>query len=191
MLPMMITHRKRPMSTDFTNNPLDPDTLPSIGSLELNQLDPAYPKLVLVQTSAVLLIPLTILALFLVSLFGSDNSPLTLGSTLILITVALVLVIGILALTYIEAKARRYCLREHDFIYRSGLIFKRTVVQPLLRVQHIEVSQNPLEARWDLATLKLFSAGGYRFTFALPGLPKELADSLYQQVIDYQETRHE
>jgi membrane protein YdbS with pleckstrin-like domain len=68
------------------------------------------------------------------------------------------------------ARAISYAVREHDVVVRSGVFWKRETVQPILRIQHVERAQGPLDKRFGLAKLKLFSAGTGHSTFEIPGL---------------------
>jgi membrane protein YdbS with pleckstrin-like domain len=76
---------------------------------------------------------------------------------------------------YAAARAIAYAVREHDVIVRSGVFWKRETVQPILRIQHVERAQGPLDKRFGLAKLKLFSAGTGHSTFEIPGLDAETA----------------
>lgn len=186
------------MDDNFSNTPMDLEQSPSIGHIPYQSISRHYPKIVLIQTGAVLCVPFFILGLMVVLATIDQEAPINvlLAETsalwlAIYITPVLLFFGLILGINYKEAKTKRYCVREHDLIFHYGLLTKTTVVQPLLRVQHLEVSQNPLEAKWDLATLKLYSAGGFRHTFALPGLTKQQADNIRQYVAQYQEEHHE
>lgn len=83
-----------------------------------------------------------------------------------------------------------YALREHDVSFRWGLLFRHTVIQPLTRIQHIELKRGPIERSAGLATLQVFSAGGSSHTFQIPGLPVERAQSLRQFMLRHQDLQH-
>lgn len=86
---------------------------------------------------------------------------------------------------YFADKKLGYALREYDIHYKSGLIFKSYVSQPILRIQHVEIKRGPLERQNGLASLQLFSAGGASYTFSIPGLTIETASSLRQFLLDH------
>ncbi len=79
----------------------------------------------------------------------------------------------------------RFALRSHDMIFADGLFWRSQTIQPLCRVQHVEIERGPIEKRFNLATLKLFSAGSSMATFAIPGLVSEDAERLRAFVLDY------
>jgi uncharacterized protein len=53
---------------------------------------------------------------------------------------------------------------------RRGVIWRTVVNIPRSRVQHIDVSQGPLERRFGLGTLAIYTAGTAHSMVALPGL---------------------
>ena len=57
----------------------------------------------------------------------------------------------------------------------------RTVV-PFGRVQHIDVSEGPVERRFRLATLILHTAGTRSAAVSLPGLTREEAESMRDRI---------
>lgn len=73
---------------------------------------------------------------------------------------------------------RSYALSEKDLTYKKGWIFYSTTTIPFNRIQHTEVSQGPLERRYDLSTLKVYTAGGSTSDMAIPGLEEEEAKQL-------------
>jgi len=73
---------------------------------------------------------------------------------------------------------RSYALSEKDLTYKKGWLFYSTMTIPFNRIQHTEVSQGPLERRYDLSTLKVYTAGGSTSDMAIPGLEEEEAKQL-------------
>ena len=82
------------------------------------------------------------------------------------------------------AHSRSFALREHDLIYRTGVFWRSETVQPLKRVQHVEVTRGPLEKRMALASLSVYSAGSGSATFSIPGLEIEGAERLRDYLLD-------
>lgn len=177
----------------FSNTQLEIETLPTVADIAFVPLSPDYLKVVRIQLVAGLAIPLLAIALLCLALPSADETADQGYSYLAWLLPALALTVApcLFLLGIKEAKRKAWCIREHDIAFRYGLIFRKLIIQPLLRVQHVEVSQNPLEARWNLATLKLYSAGGFRYTFAIPGLQRAEAERIHEYVVNYQEAHHE
>lgn len=76
----------------------------------------------------------------------------------------------------------RYLLRSQDFLLESGVWWRRAVLIPLTRVQHVTVSQGPLQKRFGLATLCIFTAGGEHAEATLADIDYDLAQTLSLQL---------
>lgn len=73
---------------------------------------------------------------------------------------------------------RAYALRERDLSYRKGWIFTSITTVPFNRIQHTEVSQGPLERKFKLCTLNVYTAGGSTSDLSIPGLEADEAAQL-------------
>lgn len=113
----------------------------------------------------------------------------TLGSILLWGGAALSL-LGLLSVgyCYLAYPRKAYALRQHDLSFRSGLVFQKSVTQPILRIQHIELKRGPLERRFGLASLQVFSAGGAMHTFKIPGLLLTDAQAIRQLILQHRDT---
>jgi hypothetical protein len=89
---------------------------------------------------------------------------------------------------FIAIPYKQYCLREHDLHYSSGLLFRKTISQPIIRIQHIELKTGPIERIFSLATLQVYSAGGATFTFEIPGLSQATANRIKHFVLTHKDT---
>ncbi len=71
-----------------------------------------------------------------------------------------------------------YRLDPHGLVIRQGIFWRHRIAIPRVRIQHSDVSQGPLQRRYGVATLKLYTAGS-RFTCnELPGLDHDTALTL-------------
>jgi membrane protein YdbS with pleckstrin-like domain len=97
--------------------------------------------------------------------------------------------IGLGFLLYRQAKARGWALREHDVAYRSGLVWRKTIILPFTRVQHAEVTSGPLQRRFGLATLKFYTAGGSSVDLKITGLEAPQARALRDHILKNSDSR--
>lgn len=95
----------------------------------------------------------------------------------LLLTLILVFVVG-LYIVYKNYKSRGYALREEDLTYKHGWLFAETTTIPFNRIQHIELSENPLERKLKLAKLSIYTAGGSSSDLSLKGLAKSDAERI-------------
>lgn len=65
---------------------------------------------------------------------------------------------------------RGYILRERDITYSKGWLFHSVTTIPFNRIQHSDVSQGPIERKFKLSTLKIYTAGGSSSDLSIPGL---------------------
>lgn len=82
---------------------------------------------------------------------------------------------------------KTYTLRELDLNYSCGLFFRKTISQPITRIQHIELKRGPIERYVGLASLQVYSAGGATHTFEIPGLPVDTAQKLRHFILQHKE----
>ncbi len=79
-------------------------------------------------------------------------------------------------------KIKGYAIRQNDISYKSGLIFFSMTSVPFNRIQHVEVSQGPIGRLFDLATVKVYTAGGSTSDLRIGGLIKEEAHRLRDHI---------
>jgi len=83
---------------------------------------------------------------------------------------------------------KAYLLRDHDCSYRRGIIFRKNTTQPIVRIQHVEINQGPLERKYNLASLSVYSAGGAAHTFRIPGLDHDHARNMRSFILSHKES---
>lgn len=92
-----------------------------------------------------------------------------------------VLVLGLLAVLWV-APGRwnrwRYAFTGTELHVARGWLFRLHTVVPVVRVQHIDVAQGPLERGARVATLQLHTAGTEHSLVVLPGLALAQAEAI-------------
>lgn len=88
------------------------------------------------------------------------------------------------AMTWLDANYRSWALREHDLVYRSGVIWKKTVILPFVRIQHVEAVHGPLERKLGLMRLKCFTAGGMTANLVVLGLDRDHARRVRRYLLE-------
>ncbi|RMD99456.1 MAG: hypothetical protein D6816_14930 [Bacteroidetes bacterium] len=71
-----------------------------------------------------------------------------------------------------------YALRAHDIMYKSGVFWHSTTVIPYSRIQHVEISQGPIQSAFGIATLRIYTAGGTRSDLTIEGLERKRANEI-------------
>lgn len=75
----------------------------------------------------------------------------------------------------IDYRHWRYRVDGRGIEIWSGVVWRAAVAVPRSRVQHIDVSQGPIERPWGLATLSIHTAGTRHAKVDLPGLDHAVA----------------
>lgn len=75
-----------------------------------------------------------------------------------------------------------YAAEADELHIRKGIFVREHVVLPFGRVQHIDLSQGPVERHYGVATLTLHTAGTRNSAVALPGLAREDAERMRDEI---------
>lgn len=151
---------------EFTNNPIDITQLPKFEEVQLKGLNPKY--IMVLLFNFLLLLILVIGGFSALFYFKQDAFSNTIW---IAILVGLVLFLaGLVMFTKFSFHKKGYAFREHDAIYKSGLISETTTIIPFNRVQHVALHQGFISRKLGLASVELFTAGGSSSDLEIPGL---------------------
>lgn len=156
-------------TTEFQNPPIPPDSLPDYAAVELTPAASGYLPYAIFNTAWFWLL------LVVISLFGNHIPGVKVAAGPWL-TGGLILVMLLSVLhNWIDARRRGWALRRHDLIYRAGVLWRRTVILPFARIQHVETASGPVERLFGLMRVKCFTAGGSNADLTMLGLDAERA----------------
>lgn len=155
----------------FENPEVPVESLPQAESLDWRRLHPSYAREQ--QLVRGLLVAAVTVAWLVLIAVRDIPAPL-----LAVLVVALLVGGGFVAWPSIAVPRCGFVMRDHDIVYRHGVLFRKVTAVPYNRVQHVEVSSDPLDRRFGIGTLKLFTAGGSGGDLAVEGLPLETAEQL-------------
>jgi membrane protein YdbS with pleckstrin-like domain len=146
----------------FVNLQVGLTDLPNADELVMEPMAASYEREVKLQ-QLIIWLPLLIVS-FVPFLLAQMN-------LLLVIPMVLLLLASIISRLVIrKSRIKGVALREFDIAYRSGLYWRKTVIVPFNRIQHVEVSSGPLQRKFGLATVKLFTAGGSSVDLRVDGL---------------------
>ena len=151
---------------EFTNNPIEIDQLPKFEEVQLKELHPKYVN--------VLLFNFLLLFIFIIggfsTLFYFKKEAFSNSIWILILVGILVFLAGLIVFTKLSFNKKGYAFREHDTIYKSGLISETTIIIPFNRVQHVALHQGFISRKLGLASIELFTAGGSSSDLEIPGL---------------------
>ncbi|WOT05888.1 PH domain-containing protein [Shewanella youngdeokensis] len=123
---------------------------------------------------------MSFIAATVITLFAAQ---LNLSNVLLLLAALLMLQCSIGYIRYQQAKQLGYATGEHEFLMQQGLWWHKRTSLPYSRLQHVSLSQGPLERHFNLVTLKCFSAGSGSAEIELPGIKQRTAEHLRQHLL--------
>ena len=162
----------------FENAEIGVEDLPKADSVDWQPMDPSYVKRQLTEAAIALtfvIVGIAALQLVFSIAFADDDVDISLGWLWML---PVVLAIPFIVRPIISVPRIGYAVRERDIIYKSGVFWQTVTAIPFNRIQHVEKSSTPLDRRFNLATLQLFTAGGTGGDLKIHGLPAKTAEKL-------------
>lgn len=159
---------------NFTNETIDITQLPRYEEVQFSSLHPSYWK--------VSLIIIGIIFLFLgIGLgYGIFFEPEIAIYKLELSLFLVIFIILIIVFSRIGFVKKGFAFRNHDVLYRSGIIATNTIVIPYNRIQHVALHESMISRFFGLAKIEIFTAGGDSSDIEIPGILKEQAENIKQ-----------
>jgi hypothetical protein len=161
----------------FTNNAIDINLLPRFETVEFQKLQPDYWKvLVINRVIGYLVLAIGIgVATYLIEEIKLFIPYIWGGFALLLALTFLFLRIAFLK--------KGFAFREHDVLFKEGIISTNTTIIPYNRVQHVTLHEGILSRYFGLAKVEIFTAGGSSSDIEIPGIEKEQAEKIKQLVM--------
>jgi len=161
---------------NFTNDTIDTSQLPKSEEVTFTNLHPKYFKVVLINLLIVISILILVpsLVFILIPDLFSGRIWMILGILLPIIS-SLIIVFSI-----IRFKKKGFAFRNHDVLFRHGIIATNTIVIPYNRVQHVALHEGLVSRYFGLANIEIFTAGGSSSDIEIPGIEKEQAENIKQ-----------
>ena len=158
----------------FTNDTIDTDALPRFEAVPFIPIHPDYWKVTLIGIGIFfVLVAAGLGALFYLNPYASDYA-------LWLLIAYAILLAGTTFFSRMAFRRKGYAFREHDVLFRSGVISLRTIVIPYNRVQHVALHEGYFARQFGLAEIQVFTAGGSGSELEIPGIPKDKAEDIKQ-----------
>lgn len=164
----------------FLNAEIAPEDLPAADDVEWRPLDAKFvPRL---RVGALLNIAMLVAGLLVLQFIRSGLAlaiPVWIGWVGLALAAA-----AMLAWPGISVPRKGWAVREHDVVYRTGVLWRTVTAVPFNRIQHVETESTPLDRRFGLASLRLYTAGGAAGDLNIQGLSAGLAERLRVFVLE-------
>src|SRR5690606_29695002 len=163
---------------NFTNNLISPEDLPTLEDVVFHPLVRDF----LIVERISLLISMSILlgigVLFFYFIDDIQQPVFIAAATIIYVLIVLLRIISI----NISYNYSGYALREKDILFRNGWLKRKTRVVMLNRVQHVSVQSGPLERRFGLSSVSIFTAGSSEADFTINGITEQTAQRIKEWI---------
>ena len=161
----------------ISNEQVDIELLPNFISVDYERMADKAPWEALIGWLITYAILLTVATILMVVLTFPT------GAVATVLGIIAVLVIWTSFVIFAGHKKRGLAVREHDILYKRGLIWRTVTIIPFNRIQHIESHRGPIERKLGLATLKIYTAGGASSDIAMSGLTAHRASQLRELIL--------
>ena len=154
------------------------DQLPAYETVELQPIHPEYLTVIRIEWLITTLILFA--AVLMLFVFTDVSSPWN------WLAVAGVILLSLIYWVMQEKSFvyTAFAVRDQDVIVQKGWIIRSTKICPFNRIQNCSVHQGPLERKYELATLNLYTAGAAGLDMRIPGLTLEEANNLRQFILN-------
>ncbi|WP_396170151.1 PH domain-containing protein [Flavobacterium sp.] len=160
----------------FTNQTLDTKQLPRYEEVQLSALHPKYKRVTLINVALIIAILIITFAVFYFVNKGNISNKIWIS-----LAIATMVISGLIWFFSILAfKKKAFAFRNHDVIYRSGIVATNTMIIPYNRVQHVALHEGFISRIFGLAKVEIFTAGGNNSDLEIPGIAKEEAENIKQ-----------
>jgi uncharacterized protein len=159
---------------NFTNEIIDTKILPKFEEVKFTVLHKNYWKVTLINYGILFLVLAVVI--FFGLKFIDELKP---NRDIVLILYFMLLFVTFVLLR-IGFKKKRFAFRNHDVLYKSGVIATNTMVIPYNRVQHVALHESFVSRFFGLAKIEIFTAGGNSSDIEIPGIAKTEAENIKQ-----------
>ena len=157
------------MNNKFRNEKILKENLPKFEEIETSKLNKKYYSVTVISSLIVFSILSTILGLA----FNFLDFDWFQNYTNIIIVLYSLIWVLLFFYDWISFNNKSYAFRDHDVIYKYGVLWQTTVLIPFNRIQHIALHQDFISRRLGLASLQFYTAGGSTSDINIHGLTSD------------------
>lgn len=168
----------------FENDEISLGTLPRTDDVSWQDMDPNFVRRLHVEaaiTFVIVCIGIGVLQMIFGIAFAGQSIDIALG-WLWLIPPAIGVSMFVWPIVSVPKKG--FALRDKDILYKTGVFWHTVTAVPFNRIQHVEKSSTPLDRKFELSTLQLFTAGGSGGDLKIHGLPADNAENLRTFILE-------
>ena len=161
---------------NFTNETIDTNQLPRYEEVPFTPLHAKYKSVLLLNVSI-----FTCVTVVGAVIYASFNYDVVTPTIWTFISIGLLVFLGLVYFfALLGLKKKGFAFRNHDVLYRSGIIATSTMVIPYNRIQHVALHEGLISRYFGLAKVEIFTAGGSASDIKIPGIAITQAEDIKQ-----------
>jgi len=163
---------------DFSNLNVEVESLPTIGDVTFQPLEKSYLKVsrIVYILSTMIVIAIIVVLFYFIKKIQTPVVMSVTGGVFVLLTL-----FGWITNT-LNFNHSGYALREQDVLFRRGWLVRKIRIVPLKRVQHVSLQSGPIERKFGLASISIFTAGSELADFTIKGITQQTARQLKEWI---------
>ena len=168
----------------FENAEIAAGELPQADAVTWLAMDEKFLRRLMTQSAialAIMMVGISVLRIIFNIAFADEGVTVNFGYLWLLLPV---IAVPMFAWPAISVPRIGYAIRDKDILYKSGVFWQTVTVIPFNRIQHVEKSSTPLDRRFAIATLQIFTAGGSGGDLKIHGLSATTAENLRVFIIE-------
>lgn len=155
--------------------------LPDVSKLDFKSIDKKY-LIVLLLNFCIVAVLLFVGLYFLIE----QNLKTEIPEYTFYFYAVLAIVLGVfLFFNVLGFYKRKYTVREQDISYKKGVLVHSITTVPFARIQHVELEEKPFSRLFNLASIKIFTAGESGGDLKVNGLPKKEAKKIKEFITHF------
>lgn len=168
----------------FINEEITTQELPQVEQVDWHDMDPRLMRRLQAEAGIAtffVVVLIGFLTIIFSVAFGENEAPFSFGALWI---IPVIVAVVLFTWPLLSVPKRGYAIRDKDILYKAGVFWHTVTAVPFNRIQHVEKSSTPLDRRFELASLQLFTAGGSGGDLKIHGLSAERAEKVRTFILE-------
>lgn len=163
---------------NFSNATILPQELPTVENVHFNPLEKAYLQVSRISfgISGVIILIAAALLFYFIKKIQLPVIIFTASAIFIVLSIFGWLSIGL------SFKLSGYALRDKDILFKRGWLMQKVRIVPLKRIQHVSLQTGPIERKFGLASISIYTAGSDEADFTIRGITMQTAEQIKEWI---------
>jgi hypothetical protein len=163
---------------NFINDTISTQNLPTIEHISFHPLEKEYLKVsrITFYISCLIVLIAVAVAFYFIKKIQSPVVISSAAAIFIFLTIS-----GWISMN-LGFKSSGYALRDKDILYKRGWFIRKTRIVPITRIQHVSLQSGPIERKFGLASISIYTAGSQEADFTIRGISGQTAQQIKEWI---------